>query len=182
MSCLLLHDSTFGNLAKRLYDDHSSEWTVVPGSKCCWIIGSNVAASLCCSICIMPKEGVWLVSTIPNTHTSLLGGRPLWYYNNIENYSSIILEDGLYDNICAYPTKVTTCMPIPHFRTIIHIINVQLFTLGLCLNRDSSIWTTLPCPPSLIDCCINLVLHTSLSHWNISMVALRLALVLHRPL
>lgn len=49
-----------------------------------------------------------------------------------------------------------------------------LCTLGLCLKRDSSIWTITPTPPSTTGpSLMSLVEHTSLNHWYTSIAVFR---------
>ena len=54
-----------GRLVIRPYAAHSSVWTTVLGSVCCWIMLCNVARSLDCTI---PVVGEVDTSTILNTH------------------------------------------------------------------------------------------------------------------
>ena len=49
-------------------------------------------------------------------------------------------------------------------------MHVHYYTFGLCLKRDSSICTVMPCPPSMIGgSCKRRVVHTSRNHWYTSM-------------
>ena len=59
-----------------LCDLHSSECMVVPWAVCAWIVGKSVTAD---------RSGTTSradISTIPNTHTSDVGGLPWWSWLN----------------------------------------------------------------------------------------------------
>ena len=50
-----------------------SDQTIVPEWQCSLIMGSKVFSDLFGTISMYPRAGVVDVSTMPNTHTSLLG-------------------------------------------------------------------------------------------------------------
>ena len=137
---------TVGKLETLLYAAHSSLWTSVPGRVCCWIIGSRVAASLCCTSWTYPSAGVWLMSTIPKTHIWDDAACPRWYWRRTKQCDYYILC------LCCYTVWLT---------------------LGLWLKQDSSIWTMLvwmgPVPPRVRSSwLIRRQLQISLSHWYTS--------------
>ena len=56
--------------------------------RCCWMIGRRVQASLLGTGLITPKFGSYEMSHIPNTHLSLVYGRPRWFCDITDIYIS----------------------------------------------------------------------------------------------
>ena len=77
-------------------------------------------------------------------------------------------------------TKPNTHMGSSVRRPLLFYMNIKYYilccmchyTFGLWLNSDSSAWTIVPGPPSLIGVASSLVLHTSLNHWYPSIAVL----------
>ena len=67
-----------------------------------------------------------------------------------------------HPDIC--PWWTTMVIQQSKFNSSVDDLYFKSITFTLWRKRDSSIWTTMPLPPSTIGVCSNLVLHTSLNH------------------
>ena len=84
-------EDTLDSLWTRLYAAHSSEWMIVPGATWLLINGSRVAASLCGTISMYPREGVCNVSTNPNIQICSVVGLPRWCWKEFKFNCSNVL-------------------------------------------------------------------------------------------
>lgn len=107
----VLWDDTLGREVTLLYAAHSSLHISVLGLVWRWMMGSNVAAFLWSTNSRMPNAGVWLVSTMPKTHTGDGGECPRWCYGWVITF---IQKNNKYDKVPWAYGKNKTRQSGPH--------------------------------------------------------------------
>jgi len=95
----VLYPAIPGSVATWLFATHWSDYTVVPLSAS--RVASRVVAFLWETSSMYSGAGVWDVSTVPNTHCSLAGWCPQWYW--CASSEKAFLVTSFVANLYCYP-------------------------------------------------------------------------------